>query len=189
MKPIILASASPRRQEICTQLGIPFTVCPAESEDAMNPALPLEQAVLAVARSKAEAVAATHPHETVLGSDTVVAIDGRVLGKPRSAEHAAEMLRALSGREHQVLTAVWVVNEDGDADGFTETATVRFYPMTETDVSDYVATNEPNDKAGAYGIQGIGARYVQALSGDFYTVMGLPASVWRFLRDRFGKNW
>ena len=189
MKPIVLASASPRRRENCTQLGIPHVVFPAESEAPMDPSLPLAEAVLAVARSKAEAVATAHAGETVLGSDTVVAIDGKVLGKPRSAAHAAEMLRTLSGREHQVLTAVWVVNEDGEADGFTETAQVRFATLTDEDIDGYIATGEPMDKAGAYGVQGIGARYVAAIDGDFYTVMGLPASVWRFLRDRFGKKW
>ncbi|MBQ2939949.1 MAG: septum formation protein Maf [Clostridia bacterium] len=189
MKPIILASASPRRQEICTQLGIPFTVCPAESEASMDLALPLEEAVMAVARSKAEAVAADHLGETVLGSDTIVTIEGKILGKPKSAEDAAAMLRLLSGRIHHVLTGVWVVGENGDADGFTETAAVQFAELTDEDIAAYVATGEPMDKAGAYGIQGIGARYITALMGDFYTVMGLPAAVWRFLRDRFGKKW
>ena len=188
MKPLILASQSPRRREICAQLGIPFTVCPAADEAPLDRSLPLAEAVLAVARSKAEAVATAHPGETVLGSDTVVAVKGEVLGKPRDDAEAAAMLRRLSGRTHQVLTAVWVVDGDGRGDGFTEEAAVTFTPMSEADVAAYVATGEPHDKAGAYGIQGIGARYIARLEGDFYTVMGLPAAVWRFLRDRFGKK-
>ena len=188
MKPLILASHAPPRREIYTQLGIPFTVCPATEEAPFDPTLPPAEAVLAIARSKAEAVAAAHAGETVLGSDTVVAVDGDILGKPQNEADAAAMLRRLSGRTHQVLTGVWVVNEDGVGDGFTDVAAVTFAPMSDADIAEYIATKEPMDKAGAYGVQGIGARYVAGIEGDFYTVMGLPAATWRFLRDRFGKN-
>lgn len=188
MKPIILASQSPRRREICAQLGIPFTVCPAQSEAPFDPTLSPQEAVKVIARSKAEEIAATHPGEVVLGSDTVVAIDGVILGKPKTEADAAAMLRSLSGRTHQVLTGVWVVDEDGNGDGFTSVASVKFADMSDADIAAYIATGEPMDKAGAYGVQGIGARYIEGIMGDFYTVMGLPASTWRFLQVRFGKN-
>ncbi len=188
MKPIILASQSPRRREICAQLGIPFTVCPATSEAPFDPTLSPEDAVKEIARSKAEEIAAAHPGHAVLGSDTVVAVDGVILGKPKDEADAAAMLRLLSGRSHQVLTGVWVVDEDGTGDGFTSVAAGTFANLSEEDITAYIATGEPMDKAGAYGVQGIGARYIEGITGDFYTVMGLPASTWRYLQTRFGKK-
>lgn len=185
--PLILASASPRRREILTTLGIPFTVHPADTEDPIDSALPPEEAVRRTAASKARAVSAQYPGRWVLGADTVVLPpDGAgtaALGKPHSAWEAAAMLRLLSGRTHQVLTGVWLCTPEGE-DGFTDAALVTFFPMTEADIADYLATGEPFDKAGAYGIQGRGSRYIRGLTGDFFTVMGLPAGrLWRFLTD------
>ncbi len=178
MNPIILASASPRRQEILTLAGIPFVVAPAAREFA--PAgLPPERRVQALAHSKAAQVAPLYPGQITLGSDTMVAVDDRVLGKPHSPEEAVEMLLLLQGRTHRVLTGVWLMVADaaGNAvkeSGFTDIAEVEFYPMTRQEAADYVATGEPMDKAGAYGIQGYGMRFVRGIRGDFYTVMGLP---------------
>lgn len=183
MQPIILASASPRRREILKLLDLPFEVIPAEAESSIDPSLPLEEAVMLVARGKAEEIAASHPDRVVVGADTVVAIDGKVLGKPRDRQQAQEMLKTLQGREHEVFTGVWVCGPD-EGKGFTDRAKVEFYPLTDAEIDDYIATGEPMDKAGAYGIQGIGLRNIRAVHGDFYTVMGLPgARLWRFLKN------
>ena len=185
-RPLILASQSPRRKEILEKLGVTFTVCPAKSEVAIDGRLPLCEAVKAVARAKAEEVAAENPGKAVLGADTVVAIGETVLGKPRDEADAKAMLRALSGREHRVVTAVWVVDETGRGQGFASDNRVTFLPLSEEDIDEYVATGEPMDKAGAYGIQGIGGRYIAGICGDFYAVMGLPCGELRqFLHQIF----
>lgn len=187
MEEIILASASPRRREILELLGIPFKVMPAKNETGIDPALPLSQAVLDVARMKAEEIAALCPDRIVLGADTVVSLDGHVLGKPENDRQAFRMLEILSGRVHEVYTAVWVFDPalPNTGSGFTDIAKVEFYPLSKAEIEEYIATGEPMDKAGGYGIQGRGLRLVRSISGDFYTVMGLPgARLWRFLNAR-----
>lgn len=182
---IILASASPRRQELFTRLGLPFEVVPARMEPAADPLAPPEDAVLAVARAKAREVAARYPDRVVVGADTVVCAGGRLLGKPRDAAEAAAMLGQLQGAWHRVLTAVWVC-APGREDGFTDQTAVQFYPMDKAAIAAYIATGEPMDKAGAYGIQGVGMRYIRGIIGDYYTVMGLPAArLMRFLPPFF----
>ena len=184
---IILASASPRRKEICDLLGIKTTVIPASAERPFDETLTVEENVLQTARAKAEEIAAVCGTAIpVLGADTTVAVsvDGRwrTLGKPENEEDARRMLRLLQGREHRVLTGVWVCGA-ARSDGFVSAATVVFDPMTEAEIADYVATGEPMDKAGAYAIQGRCLRYIRKIDGDFYTVMGLPsASLWQFLQ-------
>ena len=183
-RPLILASQSPRRREILEKLGVCFSVCPAENEAEIDTSIPLCDAVKAVARAKAEEIAAAHPGRAVLGADTVVALGETVLGKPKDEADAKRMLRALSGNEHRVVTAVWLCDETGAGRGFASDNRVTFAPLSEEDIDEYVATGEPLDKAGAYGIQGIGGRYITGLCGDFYAVMGLPAGeLWRFLRE------
>lgn len=190
-KPLILASASPRRQEILGLAGIPFEVCPAGSEWAPE-GLPAAERVRCLARSKAAQVAPKYAGRFILGSDTMVVLDGIALGKPHSPEEAVEMLLRLQGRAHQVMTGVWLIATDDTGhiakeNGFTDIAEVRFFPFTRQEAEDYVATGEPMDKAGAYGIQGKGMRFVQGISGDFYTVMGLPGGrLLRFLQDFSG---
>ncbi len=186
---IVLASASPRRREICDLLGLTYTVYPAAAERDFDPALSAEENALLTARAKArEVAAACGTAVPVLGADTAVILDGEngeyeALGKPADEEEAKAMLRRLSGREHRVLTGVWVC-ADGKEDGFVSATTVRFSPMTEADIDAYVRTKDPLDKAGAYGIQGPCARYIDGIDGDFYTVMGLPAaSLWQFLQN------
>ncbi len=179
---LVLASASPRRREILTLLGEVFEIRPALSEIPPDPALPAEKAVLAVARCKAEEVAALYPDRLVIGADTIVVAEGAILGKPRDVADATRMLRLLAGRRHQVMTGVWCCSP-ALSDGFTDTAEVSFFSMTEEEIAEYVASGEPMDKAGAYAIQGIGMRYIEGLQGDFYTVMGLPGGrLRRFLR-------
>ena len=177
-KPLILASASPRRQEILTLAGLEFSVCPADTEWAPEGLCPYDQ-VRALARSKATQVAANHPNSLVLGSDTMVVLDETALGKPKSEEDAVNMLLSMQGRTHRVMTGVWIIetNEIGNAvkeDGFIDVAEVDFYGFTAAEAAEYGATGEPMDKAGAYGIQGKGMRFVKGIRGDFFTVMGLP---------------
>lgn len=185
MTPYILASASPRRREICELAEIPVTILPAPDgvEPPPDPTLSPQEAVLAVARAKAEAVAKNHPDRIVIGADTTVWFGNEPLGKPADEAEAAVMLRKLSGNTHQVVTAVWVCSPQKCA-GFHDTADVTFYPMSEEDIAAYIATKEPMDKAGSYGIQGRGMVYIEALHGDFYTVMGLSgAKLKRFLKE------
>ncbi len=182
--PLILASASPRRREILALLGLPFEAVPAENEPAVDPLLPLDQAVCAVARGKAAEVAARFPGRVVLGADTVVSVDGLTLGKPRDEADARRMLRLLQGRSHEVYTGVWVFGPGYPSAGygFADRARVCFFPLSAREIDEYVATREPMDKAGAYGIQGRGLRNIRGIEGDFYTVMGLPGGrLWRFL--------
>lgn len=182
--PLILASASPRRREILTLLGLPFEAVPAENEPAVDPLLPLDQAVCAVARGKAAEVAARFPGRVVLGADTMVSVDGLTLGKPRDEADARRMLRLLQGRSHEVYTGVWVFGPGYPSAGygFADRARVCFFPLSAREIDEYVATGEPMDKAGAYGIQGRGLRNIRGIEGDFYTVMGLPGGrLWRFL--------
>ena len=136
---------------------------------------------MALARSKAEQIASSHPNSYILGSDTMVVLDGVALGKPRNEEDALAMLMSLENRSHQVMTGVWLVETDAKGhtvkdSGFTDVATVDFWGFSRDEAEEYIATGEPLDKAGAYGIQGKGMRFVRAINGDFYTIMGLPGS-------------
>ena len=187
-KPLILASKSPRRQEILSLAGFEFTVCPADAEWAPEGLLPYDR-VRELARSKAAQVAQNHPNSIVLGSDTMVVLGDKALGKPRDEQDAVDMLMSLQGRTHQVMTGVWIIetDESGSAvkeDGFTDVTIVDFWAFSEDEAREYVATKEPMDKAGAYGIQGKGMRLVKGINGDFFTVMGLPGGrLIRFLHD------
>ena len=187
-KPLILASQSPRRQEILTLAGFEFSVCPAATEWAPDGLVPFDR-VRELARSKATEVAKKHSNSIVLGSDTMVVLSERALGKPRDEQDAVDMLMSLQGRTHEVMTGVWVIETDaiGNAvkeDGFTDVTTVDFWAFSEAEAREYVATKEPMDKAGAYGIQGKGMRLVKGINGDFFTVMGLPGGrLIHFLTD------
>ena len=186
-KPLILASQSPRRQEILTLAGFEFAVCPADAEWAPEGLSPFDR-VRELAHSKAAQVAKNHPNSIVLGSDTMVVLGENALGKPRDEQDAVDMLMSLQGNSHQVMTGVWIIETDevGDAvkeDGFTDVTTVDFWAFSEVEAREYVATKEPMDKAGAYAIQGKGMRFVKGICGDYYTVMGLPGGrLVRFLQ-------
>lgn len=168
--PIVLASSSPRRRELLRLLGLTFEVSPTDLDEAWRdgeaPAVHAER----LAREKAAARA--RPGAVVIGADTIVVIDGAILGKPRDADEAVAMLRRLAGREHDVFTAVAVAYGGRTASGVRRTA-VTFRPLADATVAEYVATGEPLDKAGAYGIQGYGAVLVERIDGDYFTVMGL----------------
>lgn len=187
-KPLILASQSPRRQEILTAAGFEFTVHPAEGESAPEGLSPYDR-VCAFARSKAEHVAPIYPNSLIVGSDTMVVLDDTALGKPRNEEEAVSMLLSLQGRTHRVMTGVWIIETDaaGNAvksSGFTDVTEVDFYGFSRAEAAEYVATGEPMDKAGSYGIQGKGMRFVKGIRGDYFTVMGLPGGpLLRFLSD------
>ena len=179
---IILASASPRRKEIMTLLGLQPEVIPAYFEPEIDDSLPLDRAVMEVAKAKAEQVSLRYPHSMIIGADTVVAAKQKILGKPQNESDAADMLRTLSGITHTVYTGVWVCSPYKN-NGFTETTEVSFCVLSEGDIAQYIATGDPLDKAGAYGIQSYGLRFVKKINGDFYNVMGLPASaLWQFLK-------
>lgn len=182
---LILASKSPRRQELLVQMGLTdFEIHPAVGEELAEPGLTPPELVQALALHKAREVAEkfAQPGDLIIGADTIVVLDGQVLGKPHNEAHALEMLTALAGREHHVYTGVAVL-QDGRELAQVEDTAVWFRDASEAELNRYIATGEPMDKAGAYGIQGFGMRYIRGISGDYYTVMGLPgARVRRFLR-------
>lgn len=170
---IILASASPRRQELLRQVGVTFRVIPSQVDETVTqPMLPGEL-VEHLAVVKAQAVAAQEPDALVIGSDTIVVVDGDVLGKPADRAEAIAMLERLSGRAHQVMTGIALVTKDRILVSHEET-TVRFIPLTRAQIERYVDSGEPMDKAGAYGIQGRAAALISGIEGDYFTVVGLP---------------
>lgn len=182
---MILASQSPRRRELLGFIARDFRVIPAVGEEHIPDGASPEQAVLALSRQKADEIAKAHKGEVIIAADTVVAIDGRILGKPRDEREAADMLRTLSGRVHSVFTGVCVIFPDGSSEKFAEETRVEFYPLTDAEIAAYIATGDPMDKAGAYGIQEKGAVNVKGIVGDFYNVMGLPVGrLARVLRSR-----
>lgn len=169
---IVLASASPRRRELLRLIGIPHEVRPADIDETVMPGeLPAPHAER-LAREKALAGAALAPDALVIGADTIVVVDGRILGKPRDEGDAARMLRMLSGRSHTVFTAV-AVARGATATAGVEQVEVTFRSLAEGQIAAYIATGEPMDKAGAYGIQGYGATIVERIDGDYFAVMGL----------------
>ncbi len=169
---IVLASSSPRRRELLTMIGIAHEVIPADLDESYLPGeTPLVHAER-LARSKAEAVLRVAPDAIVIGADTIVVIDDEILGKPRDEAHAAAMLRQLSGRTHEVLTAVAVARGRRVETG-VEVVPVSFRALRDDEIESYIATREPMDKAGAYGIQGYGSTIVRRINGDFFAVMGL----------------
>jgi septum formation protein len=170
---IVLASSSPRRTQLLDMLGIRHEVDPAHINEDAHPGETAEQLARRLAREKAQAVAKKQKGRWVLGADTVVVIDGELLGKPDSPRHAEQMLGRLAGREHQVVTAVALV-KDGSAHEACDITRVRFRPVSAELIRAYVETGEPLDKAGAYGAQGPGAALIERIEGDFFGVMGLP---------------
>lgn len=170
---VILASQSPRRRELLALIGIAHEVVPANVDETVWPGESPVPHCERLARDKAAALAHRHPEAVVIGSDTIVVVDGDILGKPRDAEEALQMLVRLSGREHTVHTAVAVACGSEVRAG-VETVQVRFRSLTEAQWRAYIATGEPMDKAGAYGIQGYGATIVERIDGDYFAVMGLP---------------
>ena len=169
---VILASQSPRRKELLGLFHIPFTVRVADVDETLIPGASAYSEVARLSRLKALAVE-RQDDDVVIAADTIVVCDGRILGKPHSREEAKEMLRLLSGRDHQVMTGLTVLRGE-NAVVVTEVTDLHFRVLTEQEIEDYVASGEPMDKAGAYGIQGGAALFCQKLNGDYYNVVGLP---------------
>ena len=176
---LILASTSPRRREILSLLGLPFEVIAPPFAEQVTPQLSIAAEVLEFAVGKARSVAERHPDAIVIGSDTMISLDGAKLGKPDGLADARRMLRALSGKTHRIYTAVALI--DGTAGGAAERAfdiveqvSVKMWPFSEKEIEVYLACNESLDKAGAYSMQGRGATLIEAISGDYLAAVGLP---------------
>lgn len=211
---LVLASASPRRRELLSQIGLEFTVMPSTKEEN---AKTTEAGALVQELSRQKAVdiweqlsggqgqnpdadqeqiseetqepnlnGKRQPELLVIGADTVVCCEGKILGKPHSREAAAEMLTALQGRSHEVYTGITLYSQS-ETVTFFECTQVEFYPMTEVEISEYIDSKEPMDKAGAYGIQGLGARFVKGIRGDYNNVVGLP--VGRLYQELKSRGW
>jgi septum formation protein len=170
--PVILASASPRRRDLLDLIGVAHDVRPADVDETYAPDEDPAAHAERLARAKADLVSSTAGGSLVIGADTIVVVDGHVLGKPRDADEAARMLRLLQGRTHVVMTAVAVSFQERMASA-VEQVSVTFRELTDDEIEEYIATGEPMDKAGAYGIQGYGATIVRRIDGDYFAVMGL----------------
>ena len=180
-----MASASPRRRELLSRLGIPFSILPSFIPEEHPPGSPAE-AVVAIARAKARAVASENPGAVVLGADTEVVLAGRLMGKPQDAADASRMLKELRGRVHEVITGVVLVGMAGREESKAVTTRVRMGDYDDEAVEAYVVTGEPLDKAGAYAVQGLGGRLVAEVDGCLSNVIGLPLSTTRRLLQRWG---
>lgn len=179
---LLLASASPRRADLLASAGFTFEIRPADADETYLAGESPREYALRVARAKASRAAEAADARIVLAADTVVVLDGRVLGKPRDAADAGAMLRDLSGRQHEVLTAVVLAAAGGVSEEVVSTS-VWFHPLDEAEITWYVASGEPMGKAGAYGIQGLAARFIERIDGSWSNVVGLPIStVYRMLR-------
>ncbi|MDH5563348.1 MAG: Maf family protein [Nitrospirota bacterium] len=175
---ILLASTSPRRQELLSLLGLPFHSVPPTCEEALSPHLSPSEQTRQLARDKAQSVASQHPQDLVIGSDTVIEIEGKLLGKPENMQEAETMLRQLRGQCHQVHTGVAIIHQSTNVSiDFVETAKVWIKPFDEQTLKTYLATEESLGKAGAYSIQGEGAQLIEKIEGDYPTIVGLP--LWR----------
>lgn len=182
MYKVILASASPRRRELLAQIGMDFKVIVSKADENISESAP-EQLVMKLSAIKAMAVYEENGIEDetaiILGADTVVAFDGKVLGKPKNKQQAKEMLSMLSNNKHQVFTGVTILyKKRGELkrETFYDKTTVYTYPISDKEIEEYIMTGEPMDKAGSYGIQGIGAKFIEKIDGDYNNVVGLPVS-------------
>ncbi|WP_377888308.1 Maf family protein [Alkalihalobacillus sp. R86527] len=180
MKHLVLASGSPRRKELLEQMNLTFDIIVSRFEEHISLSVSPSELVQELAYGKASDVFNRTQNAVVLGSDTVVTLDGDVLVKPENREHARQMLTALSGRTHTVYSGVSILSE-GQQSRFYEATDVTFWELTDYEIAQYLDTDEPYDKAGGYGIQGFGAAFVKCIQGDYYSVVGLPIS--RTLRE------
>lgn len=171
---LILASQSPRRRELMGRITEHFAVVVSDVEEVRDPAWSVQELPRYLAAQKAEAVSKSRPDALVIGADTIVALDGTVLGKPRDDEDAFLMLKNLSGKTHKVLTGVAFYRGGKELSSFVQTTEVDFYPLSDRQIRRYLATGEHRDKAGAYGIQGFGGLFVEGIRGDYFNVVGFP---------------
>lgn len=183
MKKLILASQSPRRRELLEKCGIPFICEPADIDETITEGNDLSDEIHRLSRRKAEAVLALHPDAVIIGSDTIVAVDGKVLGKPKDRNEAREMLQMLSGNTHQVITGLCVISSRRCFQDVS-VSHVTFAPLSSEEIDAYVSSGECDDKAGAYAIQGGAGRFITNIDGDYYAIMGLPLnSVYEELKN------
>ncbi len=181
---MILASTSPRRQQLLRHITETFTIVDPAVDETVDQNLSPEQVVEILSARKAKAVAEHHPDEMVLGADTVVAWQGKILGKPLDEQEAFDTLKRLSAQTHRVLTGV-TLQKGSFFHTFVTESTVTFYPLTDEEIADYIATGEPMDKAGSYGIQGKGGLFVKEIHGDYFNIVGLPiAGIYRVLCEQ-----
>ncbi len=173
---IILASASPRRKELLNVITENFKVIPSTVDESIPESLPISKVPEFLAELKAKDIAYNHPNSLVIGADTCVIADNKVLGKPKDRQEAYDMISLLSGKTHLVITGCSIVFE-GTVKTFSSVTEVEFYKLSEEDINNYVNTSEPYDKAGAYGIQGKGSLLVKKINGDYFNVVGLPISM------------
>jgi len=185
---VILASGSPRRKELLELIGVEFKIITSNKEEVITSTNP-EEVVKELSMMKAEDVAegVTGP-AIIIGADTVVAHGGRILGKPKDKADAVNMIRSFAGDDHYVYTGVCIIRKEADGSvkkiSFAEGTKVTVYPMTEEEIEQYVATNEPMDKAGAYAIQGLFAPYIKGIEGDYYNIVGFPiAGIYQRLKE------
>lgn len=185
MKRFIVASASPRRKEILQNAGYIFEIIPSDADETVEKGLSAEETVEQLAFKKATAVSEKNADAVVFGCDTVVVSDGEILGKPKDSEDAFRMLKMLSGKTHKVLTGV-CVRDSEKCKVFSVATDVTFFPLSDETIESYIATKEPDDKAGAYGIQGFGSVLVKEIKGDYLSVVGLPLSETARVLTSFG---
>lgn len=185
MKRIILASKSPRRKELLLSLGLDFDVAVTDADETLPDGIAPDDAVMLLSRRKADAVALLSPDAVVIGADTVVYLpeSNAIIGKPTNRSDAVRMLKSLSGRSHVVYTGVTVI-ADGTARTACEKTTVFFRSISDEEILDYISTGESDDKAGAYGIQGLGGIFISGIEGDYFNVTGMPkALTYRLLTE------
>ena len=189
MPQIVLASQSPRRQQLLRQIGLDFEVLVPDADESYDPALSPEEIVASISRKKAEAARALAggADTVIIAADTMVFLGGLRMGKPQDQVDAYTMLSALSGRTHQVCTGVTICR-GGRVEVQTETSAVTFRPLTQDEIWGYIRTGEPMDKAGSYGVQGLGALFVERIEGDYFNVMGLPLCRLGRMLGKFGVN-
>jgi len=185
--PLILASASPRRKELLKQIGLEFKVFPSHIDEYIDNNLPIEGQVEKLAVDKAKEVFSHFPDSIILGADTVVVLDDKIIGKPENTLNAIQMLKKLRGKEHMVITGVAVLRSGKKAVGHKKTY-VSIKEVTDSVITKYVESGEPMDKAGAYAIQGLGALLVEGIIGDFSNVVGLPLGLTASLLSELGFN-
>lgn len=172
----ILASKSPRRKELLSLVVNEFEIDSVETKEEIDETIPFTKAIEKIAMQKAEAVSNKHPHDMIISADTIVTLGNKRYGKPKDEEDAVKMLQELSGSTHEVITGVCLYC-NGKAHTFSSVSKVEFYPLTQEEINWYVDSKEPLDKAGAYGIQGLGSLLVKEIQGDYYSIMGLPISM------------
>ncbi len=185
MKPVVLASKSPRRIELISEIFDDFTVDSADVDETLKLNVPIQEEVMRLAKLKAEAVLSQHPDAIIIGADTLVVYQNKALGKPKDENDAKNMLQLLSNNTHQVISGVCVLYRD-QCHTFYDSSDVTMFELSEDEILKYITSKEPLDKAGAYAIQGQGRLFIKEIRGDFYSIMGLPiARLYRLLNQHF----